>query len=351
MKPQGVFRQTGCRELKQEQEKGRGAPVRYRVCSEWRDGREHVILSDDRTGSEAFIIPGIGCNLIRCRLEGHETIEGPPHLSMLAEYSAEYGVPLLWPPSRIAGGTFAFRGRRYTFPQHEGGHHLHGDIRHLPWEVVSLSASETEGAWMTAELRATDHPGWYAYYPHEVALRLTYRLKEGRISAVLDAVNEGRDEAPYGFGIHPYFTLSGDALEETEVAVPAEFQYDTSELVGIGRLPERTVLCRQLDGGLTVSALPAELDHVLLRLVPGKRECRLTRRRSGIRIVFGFSENLAHAVVFVPEWAHAVSLEPWSSITDAFNSPLPAEWTGLSGLEGGQAVRFEWQWHVERLGQ
>ena len=74
---------------------------------------------------EALLIPGFGANLVRLanvRLgveilrtpaaDEIETFKGRPHV---------FGLPVLFPPNRIADGTFTFGGRTYHLPSRRRG--------------------------------------------------------------------------------------------------------------------------------------------------------------------------------------------------------------------------------------
>lgn len=320
----------------------------FQAYEEALDGYSAVVLVDRAADSRAVVVPGIGCNLIRCRLQGREVIEGPPNLAVLRSRSAEFGVPLLWPPGRIPGGTFVFHGKKYTFPVNEGTNHLHGEIRHLPWQLVTLEANEQEGATVTAEFRFERVDAVFAYYPHPVVLRLTYRLCGRRLSGILEAVNEGDSEAPLGFGLHPYFSFRGDP-GQVELAASVDLQYDTTEGGFIRHKPAHTSLCDRLAGGMPLSRLPSDIDHFVFRMNEDRRACSIFRKTEGIRLHFQFDNSFPYLVVFKPKWADAVSLEPWSSISDAFNVPLQPEWTGAAGLKPGERRKFCWTWNVESV--
>ncbi|WP_197081120.1 aldose 1-epimerase [Gordoniibacillus kamchatkensis] len=322
--------------------------MRYEAYEEARDGYSTVVLADRATDSSVAVVLDIGCNIIGCRLQGHEVIASPPHIRDLAGRSSEFGVPLLWPPSRIPGGTFAFQGRTYTFPLNEGRNHLHGEIRYLPWEVTALAADEQEGASVTAEFRFDRFDEVFAYYPHRVVLRLTVRLCGNRLSGLLEAVNEGDDEAPAGFGLHPYFSYRGD-IEQVVLAASVARQYDTGENGLIVREPEHTALCDRLAHGMPLNELPGDVDHFVFAMNEDRRECTIIRRNEGVRLRFEFSRSLPYLAVFKPSWADAVSLEPWSCITDAFNAPLPSEATGAAGLKPGQRREYGWTWSLDNL--
>lgn len=322
--------------------------MRFRVYEEMREGCRTVVLADREADASAVVVPDIGGNMIRCRLAGRETIAGPPDLATLRARSAEYGVPLLCPPGRISGGTFAFRGRTYAYPLNDGEYHLHGEIRNLSWRIVKMDAHERDGASVTLEFRFERHPQLFAYYPHRMELRLTYRLYGDRLAGVLEAVNRDEEEAPFGFGLHPYFAIP-EQTERVRIKAPAALQYDTDIRPGerTAEKPGYTDLCAQLAEGLRLDRLPADVDHFVFKTNSAQESvCRLTYLHDGVELQFQFDGKFPFLAVFKPVWADALSLEPWSCISDAFNLPLPEEWTGAGGLKPGERREYRWSWQL-----
>ena len=114
--------------------------------TDWHGMRAVEFSKGDYT---ALLIPGMGANLIRLtntRLGAEilrapaddevETFKGRPHV---------FGLPLLFPPNRIADGRYTFEGRTYQFPitiETEHNYH-HGILKSQPFAVSK--------AWETGE--------------------------------------------------------------------------------------------------------------------------------------------------------------------------------------------------------
>lgn len=321
--------------------------MRYKAYEDVQEGQAVIVLADRKQDSIAIFVPSIGFNLIRCRLGGHETIEGPPDLPTLGARSSEFGVPLLWPPGRIADGAFSFRGKSYVYPVHDGVNHLHGEIRMRHWQIVSLEADDKNGASVTAEYRFEAIEDHGVYYPHAVLLRMRWKLTGNRISGELEAFNSGNEDAPFGFGLHPYFKFRGKP-EEIEITAPTRLQY-TADDDGLNRqIPVPTELCGQLGDGMTLDLLPSDVDHFVFRMAEGSASAQISMMDGDVRIGFECDSGFPYLVVFKPKWADALSLEPWSCISDAYNSPLSPEWTGAAGLRAGERRKLEWAWQADK---
>lgn len=325
--------------------------MRYSVQERLMDGYRVIVLRDDATDSEAAIVPDIGANLIRCRLHGDEWIEAPPDLLTLRRQSSEFGTPLLWPPGRVRHGVYRFHGREYHLPLNEGINHLHGELRHLPWEAANLYASDSQGASITLRFHTDQSSQVSSYYPHAIALRATYLLQDGALTGTLEAVNESRLPAPFGFGLHPYFALRGES-GRWQLKLPVGLLYDMNARGIVTEPPHSDALCLRLGEGMRLDELPKDRDYYLFRCVDGARKCILERtegmagddRGSGdaCRLVLTFSKSFPYLALFRPSWANAISIEPWSCITDAFQSPLPEPWTGAAALLPGECREFRW---------
>ena len=102
-----------------------------RTVLECRTGiRETVRLSAH--GFTAEIVPEIGGNLFRLRdPNGRALLREPHSLDELSSACVCFGIPTLFPPNRIDGGKFTFRGRECSLPVTEprNNNALHGLCR------------------------------------------------------------------------------------------------------------------------------------------------------------------------------------------------------------------------------
>ena len=105
-----------------------------RSC-EWHGTQAVEFTKRDYT---ALLVPSVGANLVRLahtRL-GVEVLRTPSereHDEFLRRPHV-YGVPILFPPNRIADGRFRFDGREYRFPitRPEENNYHHGILKRQP---------------------------------------------------------------------------------------------------------------------------------------------------------------------------------------------------------------------------
>ncbi|MDR6880628.1 aldose 1-epimerase [Bacillus sp. 3255] len=314
----------------------------YWAGSVIKEGFSVIQLTDDDSQSTAELIPAIGCNLFRFVCGGQEIILPPASLHALhqdTDAAFKYGTPILFPPNRVRQGRFTFKGREYKLPLNEPpDHHLHGELCTKAWTVSGYGASQEEGAWVTSRFRLAEHPEIMAYFPHLLTFTMTYRVKEGRLYQEGVIENEGMEEAPFAFGLHPYFALPFG--ESMVLRLPAAEEWPVTNQAFVTGLPEATAFSRRLSEGITLEDYP-QLGCSLVTLDQAlDRTCRIEMKDRGRTIVYQLDPLFPYVVLFRPDWAEAYSLEPYTYVTDAFNLPYEHEQTGARGIRAGEQIRF-----------
>lgn len=157
---------------------------------------------------EALLIPGFGANLVRLanvRLgveilrtpaaDEIETFKGRPHV---------FGLPVLFPPNRIADGTFTFGGRTYHLPitQVKEHHYHHGILKSQPFAVSKAWETDEE---VFLECRYYSNAGNDAIFrdfPHEFKCKISFRLTADGLEQEVFFANRSRETMPIGVGFH-----------------------------------------------------------------------------------------------------------------------------------------------------
>jgi aldose 1-epimerase len=147
-------------------------------------------------------------------------------------------VLLPW-PNRIRDGRWSWRGRQLQLPvaspQHPNA--MHGLAAWQPWQLLAEGTHET-----TVGTVIEARPG----YPFRLVAAIDYRLEPDLLLGTVRVRNVGAEPAPFGAGLHPYFSVGGSAdgdLADAELHLPAR-----TELVLEGGLP--TGERRPLDGAV-----------------------------------------------------------------------------------------------------
>ena len=83
----------------------------------------------------ALLVPDMGANLVRLAdtRRGIEILRAPAgdEVEEFRRRPHVFGLPILFPPNRIADGQYTFDGRTYRFPitDAKGGHYHHGILK------------------------------------------------------------------------------------------------------------------------------------------------------------------------------------------------------------------------------
>lgn len=323
---------------------------RYAANRETKDGFEVISLTDAGSDSVAEIVPGVGNNLYRFESRGRQVLVPPASMYALKNGNNAtfmYGTPILFPPNRVQDGRIDFRGREYRLPLNEPpNRHLHGEICSRGWEVLEAGASDEQGAFVTSSFSYASYPELLAYFPHPLTFTVTVRLCDGRLEMSGTIVNEGEDEAPFAFGLHPYFSVPYGSGEEIELQVPAVVEWPVTNEAFVTDRPSVTDLSRALNEGVSIADYPVN-GCSLLSLAGGDSICRMVMKDRNYTIAYRFGPEFPYVVLFRPDWAAAYSLEPYTYVTDAFNLPYEHELTGARGIGAGETFRFSTGMWVE----
>lgn len=139
--------------------------------------------------------------------------------------SAHDGIgQLLMPwPNRIGDGKYTFAGAEQALSLTEPDrlNAIHGLTRWGNWSRLDDGSDE---AVVAAGYRLHGEPG----YPHQLDLTVRYALDpDTGLTVEATAHNVGADEAPYGFGAHPYLTV-GRTIDECELTFSAARRLDVT---------------------------------------------------------------------------------------------------------------------------
>ncbi len=235
-----------------------GAPAHggdrpQRICAyDWeimtQDQPEIIEL---RAGATRLAVaPGVGGSITRYAFESDgRVIEWmrPASQDALAERAAggTSSFPLVPFSNRIRHARFRFRGREIRLPQNfpPEPHAIHGHGWRAPWTVVDRADAR-----LTVEYRHAAGAWPWAY-----AAQQTFDLADERLRVRFAVTNEAPDPMPVGFGLHPYFVRTSQALvradvgpmwEADENVMPVRIAPPPPQLLlgGAGLVPDATAL-------------------------------------------------------------------------------------------------------------
>lgn len=316
------------------------------------DGVEIVILKNDRL--EARLAPACGSNVYSLidGLTGYAILGEPSTISAMKERPFSYGIPVLFPPNRIEGGSFEWNGKTYaldmTFPHMN--QHIHGIVGREAWELVLVEDEDIPRA--VTRLRSWEHPNVFRQWQHNFELRMTVELDGTVLRQRVEIDNMGEDAMPWGLGYHTRFRMpiSPDgSAEECVLTASVDGQWE----LGPTNLPTGKLL--PLSEGRNLPAgLPGNvpLDDLFRATAPNT--ATYTDPHAGIMIVYRASPEFIHWIVFNHNLPHVdytdhVCFEPYTWMSNAPKVPIPADESGVKSLQPGQSVTCTTELHVEHV--
>ncbi|BBH19142.1 aldose 1-epimerase [Paenibacillus baekrokdamisoli] len=293
---------------------------------------------------EFILVPAWGSNLLSLRLKSKnlELLRFPKSRELYQADPILYGLPILFPPNRIADGTFDFNGKKYCFNINDPleHNHTHGLLFDAPWTFLRAEA-EGERIVLETIIHSEEHEEIMAQFPHLFTVHMHYILEQTTLT--IEATISSRDTAPFpwGLGYHTTFNYpfngSGDhslcrfSLNADKQWVLDERFLPTGELVDIPYL-------EQLQEGK--SLVGHALDDAFQTAKTGANEAVLTDRGSGICVVYSGDEYFKHWVIYNDDSKQGyLCPEPYTWITNAPNLQLPEELTGFRVLQPGEQVK------------
>jgi aldose 1-epimerase len=262
---------------------------------------------------DARLAPEFGANLYSLRVGGRELLRQPPRLADLAGFW--YGLALLYPtPNRVRDARLSFEGRTFTFPANDGTRFLHGFACEVPW--MSRGPRHEDGSssavtwldWDASQPR-------FASFPICHRLTVAWRLDAAGLRCDFGVENRDRARLPFGFGLHPWFTVLGDRAQ-TFLTVAAQAHMEARDLLPTGRL-------EGLDGSPFDLRRPRPLSDLDLDDVywgvRGEQPSGFEARDAGLAVTLTASPEFTHMTVYAAPDRDAFCMESQTCSTDAHN--------------------------------
>ena len=320
-----------------------------RSC-EWHGTQAVEFTKRDYT---ALLVPSVGANLVRLahtRL-GVEVLRTPSereHDEFLRRPHV-YGVPILFPPNRIADGRFRFDGREYRFPitRPEENNYHHGILKSQPFAVSKAVETPDEVLIETRCYSNAASDAIYRDFPHAFKCKITYRLTAEGLEQEVVFFNRSETRMPLGVGFHTPLTIpfagGTDADYVMRLAVGEEVELDGRNLPTGRRLPLSEQFSKLRREGLQVTGCgPIEAGFTLREIdVDGKpfRGALVEHLRTGVRTCYEVDEQTTYWTL----WNNGGQVpyccpEPQTWTTNAPNAADPAA-EGFRAIDPGESWR------------
>lgn len=309
----------------------------------------------------ALLLPGMGANLVRLahtRL-GVEILRTPAadEAQEFLRRPHVFGLPLLFPPNRIADGRYTFDGRVYRFPITNAKEHNyhHGILKSQPFAVSKAWEMEDE---VLVECRYYSNAASDAVFrdfPHEFKCKVVYRLTAGGLEQEVMFANRSKLPMPVGVGFHTAlripFAGGSDADYVMRAAVGEEVELNDRKLPTGRKLPLSEQFAKLREDGLQVTDCEAIESTFTVRAieVDGKpfRGALVENLRTGVRTCYEVDEQTVCWVL----WNNGGQVpyccpEPQSWTTNAPNMADP-EAEGFRAIAPGGTWSMKFRLYVQ----
>jgi aldose 1-epimerase len=298
-------------------------------------------LKDAAREITVSIVPSL-CNAYEMTVKGQQVIRRT--FTDLSDFRARpglNGIPLLAPfANRLDQQAFFANGRKYNFDMElgnvRGAIPIHGFLAGArDWRLVEARAGGG-AAWATCTLDFYRHPEWMKQFPFAHTLTLTYRLQDGALEVRMRIENLSIEPMPVAIGFHPYFQLTDSPHDEWALAIPAQTHWRlNANLIPTG---ETDPIERTFADPRKVPLRNVDLDDVfsdLVRDAEGRAIVTLRGRHQQLDVLLG--PHYRALVLYSPNRAAYVAIEPMAGITDAMNLAQTGVYRELQRIAPGGA--------------
>lgn len=289
-------------------------------------GGGYTAVIDEKRGANCIALRHAATGAAILRERGAEETVDNPYL---------YGMPILYPANRIAGGCFTFEGRHYAFPVNEPQTqcHLHGTLHETPFAVTERGADHVTCVF--------DRP--YLDFPHQFSLALSYRLSADGMEQTVAITNLSDKNMPHFLAFHTTFRVPflADAAAE-DVRVLAEVGDEVERGVTYlptGRLLPPDAIAKELNAG-TFAPSAHTLSRNCFAARTGKIELRDTKRQ--IAVVYAVDRQFPFRLIY-GQAGDYICLEPMTCMANCQNAPFERALAGFDCIPPGETKTYRSQ--------
>jgi aldose 1-epimerase len=223
-------------------------------------------------------------------------------------------------PNRIRDGRYTFEGETYQLSLTEPEKHnaIHGLVNWSRWTLAEQTADA-----LTVEFELPAQVG----YPWWLTLRARWQVSAAGLRCDQEVVNNSGSNAPWGYSVHPYLTLPGVAVGDTQLHVPGKTRIlADARLLPIGSV---SVAGTEFDftearriGDLVLDTTFGDIEHD----AAGITEVTISDPASTAQIVVWADDKFKYWQVFTGDtlegdrFRRSVAIEPMTCPPDAFRT-------------------------------
>ena len=216
-------------------------------------------------------------------------------------------------PNRISDGRYSFDEREFQLPITELStmSASHGLVAWQDWQIEDMTNS-------SAVLVTHVNPVYG--YPFLIKLTAHYELINGMgLKVSITALNEGKADAPYGVGMHPYITCNQALIDDCKLTMPFTKCFTLTER----KVPDQEVDASSMNFDFTQGRKlgDIEIDHCFLSS-DEKRMSTIMLENDELQVYC--KTNAPFVQLFTPAklGRKCLAVEPMSCPANAFNNHI-----------------------------
>lgn len=286
-----------------------------------------MILTIEGGGYQADIDVSRGANCVRLRNRTYGADILRSRGDIIPDNPFLYGMPILYPVNRIAGGRFTFEGRVYQFPvnEPETGCQLHGELHRMPFVIEAQGADFIKCAY-TAEN--------YLGFPHEFRIGISYFLSEHGLRQETAVTNLSETNMPHFLGFHTTFRvpfLKGAKKENVRVLaeVGDEIERNMAVYLPTGRILPEDAVTKAMNSG---SFQPFSQKLSRHYRAGGRGAIALYDTARHIKVVYENDTKFGWRLIYNGDADEYICLEPQTCMANCQNAPFDRGDTGFDYL-------------------
>lgn len=301
------------------------------IHTQW-DNRDALVLRAGRY--EAMAVPSLGANVLQL-IYHHpcgakmDILRTPACAQALLDDPYAYGIPVLFPANRIAGGEYSYDGVTYRFPQnYPNGVHIHGVVHNRPWAVEETAVCGEEARVVFA--LSTRDASLRAHFPIDLVLRLECVLNKNGLLQRFILQNESNVTMPFGLAYHTAFRIpfvQGGKAQDVRLHIPLEGLCADDP---VDRLPSGHVRpLSRYEAGFTAqpgeNPLKEPLD-ALYKAQSGSGQAVLRDNATGLEVVYDADAQDLYWIIWNGDAKSGfVAIEPQTWLSNAVHLPHPEQ--------------------------
>ena len=244
------------------------------------------------------IMPALGANLCSFAVDGWELIYWSDE-DLMKDGDMRGCFHMFPTPCRLPDAKYTFQGKTYVQTKRGEPVIIHGLLRDEEMEV------KREETVLTCSVKVTEQHPVYEGYPFPCIFSVEYKLLERGLQISLSYENTGGSDAPFGYGLHPFWRIEGER-NDVAIRVPCNYTMELANLVPTGEISP--VDGTKLDFRETTSLEGVDVDNLFWGRDVAT-QALVEYRAEGKKVTLDASDAFNHMIVYAPAGKPFVCVE------------------------------------------